>query len=1244
MFEDKLLDRVPFSITENGGIKISHTNVCVRDAALICYYLIKNDQQDKAVFFIDNLGKEIGAGKHQYHDMVFWLWVLGEYINYVKNHACLERLSGTVDACIDYIYQQWKKPRSNWLGIFDEGIYISNIAMAYGAVQSINNAVRSGKAQKLLIDIQEFVFKKFLNEGKVVSRLGDKEIFGDISIIAVPFGLINAGNQILVESINVLEKTLVERGVRLSQRDMYYGGCIRSDLTCLLSWYYSERGDIARAKWLLDQVDAIWERDGKLYVVDRGSAKEKMYYNYYMEKNAGTIDESHLSYVLYAIANRNIAYKEQAGFKSTGCIDILHSVEGTRNKYLRGDTERYPNHPIEGDSVFLRMITQPFNISQQAYVEYSLNGIPQEKVKMKVETSREGEKYWEACIGHFAFGDEVEYRFAVQAENLETFSPKYQFIARGWKSVGVITRACKSDDGIILNLTPLYGSTKVPCLMITKHADRTVKWSFYMDNIESINDGKNAALDRVDIKLKKSDLEVDIEGISISISDDMKGNILQSYKRHGERFIELLIDKSGTVYKIRYKFLIKSEENFFGMGERYSRIGYRGYDIDNYVYSQYTNQGLRTYIPVPFAISSKGYGVYADTTMYSVFRFGTRLLDMFEVEIDINKEKQSADVYVFIGNAKEVIQSFVNITGKPELPPKWAFGLWMSSNNWNSQAEIFKQVGLTRKYEIPATVLVLERWSDEATFYIFNDAQYQVKDGNDYLRYEDFSFPEWGRWPDPKKMVDDLHKEGLKVIIWQAPVQKYMDGIAHAQRDEDERVMLEKGYCVKDKRGGPYRIPPYEWFKRSLVPDFSNPAAREWWLNKRKYLVKVIGIDGFKTDGGECIYGEDLLFHDGRTGDEMRNQYPNDYIESFHKFAKKYVSDGAITFSRAGYTGAQRFPMHWAGDENSTFKAYRASINAGLSCSMSGIPFWGWDMGGFHGEIPSAELYIRSVQMAAFCPVMQYHTETKGEHNRDRTPWNIAERTAKPYVIDIFKKYANLRMNLMPYIYQQAMKSSNTGIPMMRAMFLEYPDDESSLSLTEQYFFGGSLLIAPVTEEACCTKDIYLPEGKWMEFFDGHEILGSSFIRVKADIDKIPVYIKENSIIPMNLSDNYKLSNYVGNKVNEYNNLCFVFHVTDSIKYQFVDDLGNDIDISSYKKGDDLQINISGNLCQPITLLIRNYSNVQSITLDDKIIQKSICLEDMKTNTYFICDNDLLIKINCEKIQGVRLLEIRKGK
>ncbi len=143
MFEDKLLDRVPFSITESGNIKINHADVCRRDAAFLCYYLIKNNQQDKAIFFIENLGKEIGAEKHQYQDMIFWLWVLGEYINHTENYAFLKKFSETVDTCVDYIDQRWKKPRGNWLGIFDEGIYISNIAMAYGAIQSINNTLRS---------------------------------------------------------------------------------------------------------------------------------------------------------------------------------------------------------------------------------------------------------------------------------------------------------------------------------------------------------------------------------------------------------------------------------------------------------------------------------------------------------------------------------------------------------------------------------------------------------------------------------------------------------------------------------------------------------------------------------------------------------------------------------------------------------------------------------------------------------------------------------------------------------------------------------------------------------------------------------------------------------------------------------------------------------------------------------------------------------------------------------------------
>ena len=1187
------------NVGDNGRISFNGNDLCMRDVAFTAYYLIKKGDLHKAAAIIKNAAAIIRTGTVHYDEAVFFLWMLGEYLNATGEIEDSPDFSRLIDFDIDYLSGEWMKPQKNWLGNLDEAIYLNNIAIAYGAVQSINNKLQSENARKLLIRMREFMFQKFLDQGRVVSRLGDKEILGDISLIAVPFGLLDAGNQILVESINVLEKELVEQGVRLSRRDLFFGGCIRSDLTCLLSWYYSERGNIARAKSLLEEVEKIWNRDGKLYIVDRASAREPLYFDYDTEKSKGSMEESYLGYVLYAIAQLNIRSKEAMTIDSSESIKIIHMPKGTENPYLRETAARYPHHPEKDDIVVLKMITQPLILSQEAYVEYSLNGNSQKRITMEVETGAAGDRYWKAGIGPFDVGDHVEYRFIVKTDDTQVTSKAENFTVRAWQPVGDITDVCLNDDQVTLYFNSLPGTAKRPCFEMKKHNDSTLKWSFYVTDVSPVGDPVVA--EDVNIELDNKILKIGTRDLSINVSDKfMQGppaQILQSYNRHGGGFIEFLGDGSDQIYKVRFKFFMDGAERFFGMGERYSHIEYRGHNVDTYVYNQYRDQRLRTYIPVPLAISSKGYGIYTDTPMYSVFRFGTRLSDLFEMEINIHKEKQATAGYIFTGNPKEIVQSFVKLTGKPQLPPKWSFGPWISSNNWDSQAETMKQVELTNKYKIPATVLVLEQWSDEATFYIFNDAQYRVKDGNDYLRYEDFTYPDWGRWPDPRKMVEDLHQNGLKVLLWQVPVEKYMDGIAHGQRDEDERAMLAGGYHVQYRDGKPYRIPDYEWFKRSLVLDFSNPAAREWWFNKRLYLLKDIGVDGFKTDGGECIYGEDVLFFDGRTGDEMRNQYANDYIGAYHRFAAEHVADGGVTFSRAGFTGAQQYPLHWAGDERSTYEAFRASVRAGLNCGMSGIPFWGWDLGGFHGAIPSAELYIRAAQMAAFCPIMQYHAETKGEFNQDRTPWNIAERTGRPLVIEIFKKYADLRMNLLPYIYQQAIQSAETGIPMMRPMVMEYPDDPSCMEVSQQYMFGDSLLVAPVTEEDSSGKDVYLPDGDWINFFSGEIVTGNRLLRVKAALENIPVYLRENSVIPLNLSDDFQLCSHVGNRVDRYENLCFMVFLTASANYDFRDDLGNKLTIGLAKSAHEIRIDLKSNYSGPILLIFANISKIAAVEI-----------------------------------------------
>ncbi|HHV98944.1 MAG TPA: hypothetical protein GXX36_05945 [Clostridiaceae bacterium] len=1225
---------------EDEHIKFNHKEISIKDSVFLCYHLVQKGDLKLAARLIDSITRSIQNSSSTYMEEILWLWISGEYFNKANNVEIPEKTKNLMLKVINNVELYWQKPAVNWIGETQEGIFLTNLAVAYGALQSVNNFLKNDTAQQCMLKIKDFMFKKFLKEGKVLSKLGSEEIMGDICLISVPFGLMDAGNQILVETIKVVERELVSKGVRLSKNDTYYGGCIRNDLTCLLSWYYSERGDIARAKWLLEQVEAVWNRDGKLFELDLRSYKEELYFSYWSEMQDNKCLEKPFTYIAYAIAQQNIKLKEQQGVDAGTDIQIIHNPLGTENKYIFSVIERFPRQPEEGENVILKAVTQPFDEEQVVNAIYTVNGITQQKSRMRIKTSSEGEKYWETEIGSFNYCDRITYYFEVSDRQRTIKSNEYGFTVRKWHTLSKVTGIVEGENELSVYFENIDNNQHIPCLKIKQVNDNTLKWSFCFEDqisvkniLNHLNQSTNALnIDNtLDIDFGNNKLNFNNNKISFSINDLNNNTILKSYRKNKRPgFIDILTDGSSQAFKVRFNLNMASDERIFGLGERYSHIQYRGLEVDNYVYNQYRDQGLRTYMPVPFLLSSKGYGIYLDTPLYARYRFGTRLSDLMELEVDLSSKNQTLDMYLYTGNPKEVLGSYTDTIGKAKLPPKWVFGPWISSNNWDKQEEVMKQIALGKKYEIPSTVIVLEQWSDEATFYIFNDAQYEVKDGNSYFELEDFTFPAWGRWPDPKKMVKDIHDEGLKILLWQAPVMKYMDGIAHAQRDEDEKVMLKNGFCVKHKDGEPYRIPSFEWFKRSLVPDFTNPAAKEWWLNKRKYLLEDLKIDGFKTDGGECIYGSDLLFHDGSTGSEMRNLYPNLYVGSYQEFIKKYKGEDGITFSRAGYTGAQKIPLHWAGDERSTYKAFAASVKAGLSCSMSGIPFWGWDLGGFNGDIPTAELYVRSAQMAAFCPIMQYHAETKGQFNQDRTPWNIAERTGDERVIQIYKKYADLRMNLLPYIYMQAVNTCKTGIPMMRLMHLEYPEDPSCIDLWQQYLFGDSLLVAPVIEEGSTVKDVYLPEGKWLNLFSGEIFEGPLDTRVKANLDEIPVFVKENSVIPLNLGSNFSLFEYVSNKLDTYNNLCFMLFVTSIADCNYIDDLGNKVSINVQRKDENILAEIESNY-SPITLIFRGINEKISIQSDKKNIIKVNSVKEIISDSYTLDNNSLIIKLDCEK-------------
>ncbi|HEX7526610.1 MAG TPA: TIM-barrel domain-containing protein, partial [Gaiellaceae bacterium] len=395
-----------------------------------------------------------------------------------------------------------------------------------------------------------------------------------------------------------------------------------------------------------------------------------------------------------------------------------------------------------------------------------------------------------------------------------------------------------------------------------------------------------------------------------------------TYDRAGRRAWGVTVDAEGDL--LRYRFVAGDEatdwfecavrrdrwrasfplapgDRVVGFGERFDALDQRGRFVDTAVYDQYKGQGARSYLPMPFAlvVGERSYGIHVETSRRCFFDVGVSDPTKLVVECD-----EPAEVVLLEGTPAEIVRAFSERTSlELAAPPDWIYRLWLSGNEWNSEARVRAEVAAAADAGIPVGTLVIEAWSDEETFTAWNGAEL---------------------WPDPKRLVDDLHEAGIKVLLWQIPL---------APAESDQRVMVERGYCVLNEDGTPYRNPG-GWFHDALLLDFTSEEATDWWLAKRRYLVDELGIDGFKTDGGEHAWPSSLRYADGTRGAETNNRYPVLYQAAYHRLAR-------VTFSRAGFTGSGGFPCHWAGDEDSTWEAFRASILAGLTAAISGVFYWG---------------------------------------------------------------------------------------------------------------------------------------------------------------------------------------------------------------------------------------------------------------------------------------------------------------
>jgi alpha-glucosidase (family GH31 glycosyl hydrolase) len=645
---------------------------------------------------------------------------------------------------------------------------------------------------------------------------------------------------------------------------------------------------------------------------------------------------------------------------------------------------------------------------------------------------------------------------------------------------------------------------------------------------------------------------IDRDKDKIYIKDENDITLLESYDGLAG-FLSYIGNSEGRIHSFKLNFKVFNN-SYFGFGEKFDRLNQKGLRPKSYVFNQPGNQKEKTYLPVPFFFTESGYGMYIDTSYEVDFELAANKNDLLEINVRTNTLKPCLDFYIFFGQPKEVIRKYLGMTGFPKLPPKWVFGPWISSNGWNTQKEVLKQVDEMNKQDIPASVVVIEAWSDENTYYLFNDSVYQTMEGDKAVRYDDLRYTEDGMWPDPKSMVDYIHKNNMKLVLWQIPVIKSKASNTIVQHMSDRRYAVDNKLCVTYEDGTPYTI-NYDWFSHSMLPDFTNPQTREWWAKKRRYLCEELGVDGFKTDGGEFVFDDDVIFSNGEDGAQMRNKYPQYYVSTYHEFMR----DNMVTFSRAGFRGSQKYPIYWSGDQCSTFSELRSIITANLSINISGNPFCGFDLGGFIHEIPTPELFIRGAQFAAFSPVMQFHSEAGTRENNDRSPWNMADRTGDKRVLDIYRKLAAIRMNCIPYIYNEARHISHNGEPLMRPLFIDNPGDGNVFDLEFEYMFGRSLLVAPITEEGIWQRDIYLPEGEWIDFWDGNVHEGRRSIRYTCNLERIPVFMKRGAVIPLNLNKDFEIGGHIGNNLNEYEKLCFVLTGELEYTFEFSDDNGNTI-------------------------------------------------------------------------------------
>ena len=517
---------------------------------------------------------------------------------------------------------------------------------------------------------------------------------------------------------------------------------------------------------------------------------------------------------------------------------------------------------------------------------------------------------------------------------------------------------------------------------------------------------------------------------------------------------------SDNARRINPVFTLTADEMIFGCGESATGLNKAGQKVNLFVTDPQGPETDQMYKPIPFFMSNRGYGMFMHTSAPVTCDFGATYIGLNKMFMG----DENLDLFVFFGEPKDILDEYTDLVGKPGMPPLWSFGTWMSRITYFSEKEGYDVAANIRKNKYPCDVIHF----DTGWF----DVDWQC----------DYKFSE-NRFQNPQQMLKDLRSQGFHVCLWQLPY--------FTPKNRSFSELIEKDLYVKNGNGEL----PYE----DVVLDFSNPETVKWYQDKLAGLLNI-GVSAIKVDFGEAapLNG---IYASGKSGWYEHNLYPVRYDMAVSEITKKLHNEN-IMWARAAWAGSQRYPLHWGGDAATTNTGLLGTLRAGLSFGLSGFSFWSHDMGGFVKSTPE-DLYCRWIPFG----FLTSHTRAHGAPPTE--PWLYDSKRVQ----DVFRKSAEMKYRLMPYVYAQAKECTEKGLPMLRALFVEFPDDPGAWKVDDEYLFGSQILVAPLLESGMTGRTVYLPEGKWIDY-QTEKVYEGGWHRIEAGSLPIIMLVRDGSVLP----------------------------------------------------------------------------------------------------------------------------------